>query len=109
GYRRLEPGCRRERLSFMRADAGAAVLVRDSGLRDRVDAPDVRRLELDGVAAAIAAHPSDAPASTVRPHNLAYIIYTSGSTGAPKGVAIEHRHLLASNAARSSFYAELQP
>src|SRR5262249_35019278 len=29
-------------------------------------------------------------------------------TGTPKGVAVEHRHLLASNAARSSFYAELR-
>src|SRR5499427_1927993 len=109
GYLPLDPGYPRERLSFMLADAGAAVLVTHSGLRDRVDAPNVRRLELDGAAAAIAAHPSDAPASTVGPHNLAYVIYTSGSTGTPKGVAIEHRHLLASNAARSSFYAELQP
>src|SRR5262245_14828662 len=93
GYLPLDPGYPRERLSFMLADAGAAVLLTHSGLRDRVDAPDVRRLELDGAAAAIAAHPSDAPASTVGPHNLAYVIYTSGSTGTPKGVAIEHASL----------------
>src|SRR5262249_19829931 len=54
------------------------------------DAPGVRRLELDGEAAAIAAHPQSAPASTVGPHNLAYVIYTSGSTGTPKGVAVTH-------------------
>src|SRR5262244_3155627 len=90
GYLPLDPGYPRERLSFMLADAGAAVLLTHSGLRDRVDAPDVRRLELDGAAAAIAAHPSDAPASTVGPHNLAYVIYTSGSTGTPKGVAVTH-------------------
>src|SRR5215471_363299 len=108
GYLPLDPGYPRERLSFMLADAGAAVLLTHSGLRDRLDAPGVRRLELDRAGAAIAAHPPSAPAGAVGPHNLAYVIYTSGSTGTPKGVAVEHRHLVASNAARSSFYAELQ-
>ncbi|MFG6107337.1 amino acid adenylation domain-containing protein [Leptothoe sp. EHU-05/26/07-4] len=28
------------------------------------------------------------------PEHLAYVIYTSGSTGQPKGVAVEHRHIL---------------
>src|SRR6266536_2599867 len=94
GYLPLDPGYPRERLSFMLADAGAALLLTQSGLRDRVDAPSVRRLELDREAAAIAAHPKSAPASTVGPHNLAYVIYTSGSTGAPKGVAVEHRNVV---------------
>ncbi|OQP87449.1 non-ribosomal peptide synthetase [Rhizobium rhizosphaerae] len=30
-----------------------------------------------------------------RPDDLAYIIYTSGSTGVPKGVAVEHRSVVA--------------
>src|SRR5262245_41197577 len=107
-YLPLDPGYPRERLSFMLADAGAAVLISALRLRDRLDAPGVRRLELDREGAAIAAHPTSAPAGAVAPHNLAYVIYTSGSTGTPKGVAVEHRHLLASNAARSSFYAELR-
>src|SRR5262249_25879407 len=89
-YLPLDPGYPRERLNFMLADAAAAVLLTQSGLRERVDAPGVRRLELDGEAAAIAAHPQSAPASTVGPHNLAYVIYTSGSTGTPKGVAVTH-------------------
>src|SRR6201997_78543 len=108
GYLPLDPEYPAERLAFMLADAGAAVLISATGLRDRVDAPGVRRLELDGAAAAIAAHPKSAPADVLGPHTLAYVIYTSGSTGTPKGVAVEHRHLLASNAARSSFYAELR-
>src|SRR6516225_1071998 len=93
GYLPLDPGYPRERLSFMLADAGAAVLISATGLRDRVDAPGVRRLELDGAAAAIAAHPKRAPADVVGPHNLAYVIYTSGSTGTPKGVAVTHASL----------------
>src|SRR5262249_39929923 len=101
-------GYPRERLSFMLADAGAAVLISASRLRDRLDAPGVRRLELDREGAAIAAHPTSAPAGAVAPPNLAYVIYTSVSTGTAKGVAVEHRHLLASNAALSSFYAELR-
>ncbi|HEX8809488.1 MAG TPA: AMP-binding protein, partial [Xanthobacteraceae bacterium] len=90
GYLPLDPGYPRERLSFMLADAGAAVLISARGLRDRLEAPGVRRLELDGEAAAIAAHPKSAPAAVLGPHNLAYIIYTSGSTGTPKGVAVTH-------------------
>src|SRR5262249_39413508 len=81
-----------DRLSFMLADAGAAVLISASRLRDRLDAPGVRRLELDREGAAIAAHPTSAPAGAVAPHNLAYVIYTSGSTGTPKGVAITHQN-----------------
>src|SRR5262245_8812228 len=89
-YLPLDPGYPAERLSFMLADAGAALLLTQSGLGDRVGAPGVRRLELDGAAAAIAAHPESAPAGAVGPHNLAYVIYTSGSTGTPKGVAVTH-------------------
>src|SRR5262249_54141214 len=60
---------------------------------DRVGEPAARVIELDRAAAAIAAAPSSAPASAVRPQNLAYVIYTSGSTGTPKGVAVTHGRL----------------
>src|SRR5262249_42474594 len=93
GYLPLDPDYLAERLHYMLADAGAAVLISATGLRDRVDAPGVRRLELDGAAAAIAAHPKSAPADVLQPHNLAYVIYTSGSTRTPKSVAVTHASL----------------
>src|SRR6184192_2425632 len=92
-YLPLDPSYPAERLSFMLADAGAAVLITHSALRDRLGGHAVRVVELDSEAAAIAAQPSSAPASAVRPQNLAYVIYTSGSTGTPKGVAVTHGSL----------------
>src|SRR5262249_793905 len=86
-YLPLDPSYPAQRLSFMLADAGARVVITHSALRDRVGEPAARVIELDRAAAAIAAAPSSAPASAVRPQNLAYVIYTSGSTGTPKGVA----------------------
>src|SRR5213078_554708 len=93
-YLPLDPSYPAERLSFMLADAGAAVLITHSALRDRLGGHAARVVELDSEAAAIAAQPSSAPASAVRPQNLAYVIYTSGSTGTPKGVAVEHASLI---------------
>src|SRR5262249_4512672 len=93
GYLPLDPGYPRERLNFMLADAAAALLLTQAGLRERGDPPGGRRLELAGEAPATAAHPKTAPAGAVGPHNLAYVIYTSGSTGTPKGVAVEHASL----------------
>src|SRR5207249_10679824 len=89
-YLPLDPSYPAERLCFMLADAGAAVLITHSGLRDRLGGHAAGVVELDSEAAAIAAQPSSAPASAVRPQNLAYVIYTSGSTGTPKGVAVTH-------------------
>src|SRR6266478_2972358 len=89
-YLPLDPSYPAERLSFMLADAGAAVLLTHSALRDRLGVHSARVVELDREADAIAAQPSLAPAASVQPQNLAYVIYTSGSTGTPKGVAVTH-------------------
>src|SRR5262249_30359085 len=105
-YLPLDPSYPAQRLAFMLADSGAQPLLTTSGLG--LSQPGARVIELDREAGAIAAQPSCAPAVTLKAHNLAYVIYTSGSTGTPKGVGVEHRHILASDAARSSFYPDLQ-
>jgi len=80
-----------DRLGFMLADSRAAVLVTRGALRGAVAVPpEVRVLELDEAAGAVAAEPADEPAAAAWPLALAYVIYTSGSTGAPRGVGVPH-------------------
>jgi amino acid adenylation domain-containing protein len=83
-----------ERVAFVAADSGAAVLVsRDALLADVPLPAGVRVLSLDAAAAELAAEPADDPEIRVTPRNLAYVLYTSGSTGTPKGVAVHHAGL----------------
>jgi amino acid adenylation domain-containing protein/non-ribosomal peptide synthase protein (TIGR01720 family) len=85
-YLPLEPSFPDERLAFLLADAGAAIVVTQSALAPRLgeSLPTVL-LDLepfDGEPAAAS------PAYL--PEGLAYLIYTSGSTGRPKGVMVTH-------------------
>ncbi|MBW4483048.1 MAG: amino acid adenylation domain-containing protein [Tildeniella torsiva UHER 1998/13D] len=74
--------------------AQTPVILSQASLLDRLPATAAHVLCLDRDWDAIVQYPSDNPCPALRPDNLAYIIYTSGSTGQPKGVAVEHRHLL---------------
>jgi amino acid adenylation domain-containing protein len=77
-YVPLNPSHPMDRLELQLAEAGAELLVSESGLISRAPA---------GAAAV-----PDAG-------ELAYIMYTSGSTGTPKGVAVTHTNLAAYTAA----------
>ncbi|HEX2189531.1 MAG TPA: amino acid adenylation domain-containing protein, partial [Longimicrobiaceae bacterium] len=71
-YVPLDPGYPEERLAFMAADSGAALVLDGTPLPP---APSPARAEGENGAG---------------PDDLAYVIYTSGSTGTPKGVMVPH-------------------
>ncbi|HEY0735024.1 MAG TPA: amino acid adenylation domain-containing protein, partial [Herpetosiphonaceae bacterium] len=93
-YVPLDPEYPRERLEFMRDDASIAILVTQASLRAQLAAPAVHVVCLDSDAAEIEAQPEHSPALAIPADTLAYVIYTSGSTGLPKGVMVEHQHLV---------------
>ncbi|MBP1313408.1 non-ribosomal peptide synthetase [Herbaspirillum sp. 1130] len=78
-----------ERLAYIAADSGFALLITHSRLRQRL-VPDrgVQVIELDRLQ--LQPIPVTPPMVALHPDNLAYVIYTSGSTGQPKGAAIGH-------------------
>ena len=87
GYLPLDPSYPRERLAFMRADAGAPVLLTQERLRHTLPAADVDVCCLDTLD--LASEPAtNPPRPDTTAADLAYLIYTSGSTGKPKGVAM---------------------
>ncbi|HEY9242658.1 MAG TPA: amino acid adenylation domain-containing protein, partial [Streptosporangiaceae bacterium] len=90
-YLPLDAGYPADRLGYMLADSGAALVVTHSGLDGRLPAGQARRVRVDELGPVLAAHPATRPVPAAGPADLAYIIYTSGSTGRPKGVMIEHR------------------
>lgn len=92
-YVPLDPAFPAERLTYMLRDSGAAVLLTQNALIDRVGdlGASMQVLSLDGDAALLASQPAHAPQRVTTSDDLAYVIYTSGSTGRPKGVQIPHR------------------
>ncbi|MDQ3257052.1 MAG: amino acid adenylation domain-containing protein, partial [Acidobacteriota bacterium] len=83
-----------ERLRFMVADSGVSHLVTTQSLVNRVPVNVAATILVDADQATISAQPTTPPVDNTLPHHLAYVIYTSGSTGQPKGVLIEHRHVV---------------
>jgi amino acid adenylation domain-containing protein len=86
-YLPLDPAQPPARLSFMLADAGAAVVVTQRRLAPRLPG-SVRVLWVDDDPGG--ADGDGGPAGRPDPAGLAYVVYTSGSTGTPKGVAVTH-------------------
>ena len=110
-YLPVDPVYPAERLAFMLADSGAALLVTGEPWRRSLPplaAPHrpLPRLDVGGEEEA-GAEPSPPPASSRRPapEALAWMIYTSGSTGRPKAVAVSHRGVAALVAAQRRRFA----
>ncbi len=91
-YVPLDPEYPRDRLAFMTADSGAAIVVTESAHADAVAACSASVVRLDADAASLALEPDDRPPGG-SPAQLAYVIYTSGSTGRPKGVMVTHANV----------------
>lgn len=92
-YVPLEPSYPDHRLRDLVAGAQLRLVVAHPGLGARL-APDTRWLALEQgrtTGPAALARPSR---DTARPEDVAYVLFTSGTTGRPKGVEVEHRHLL---------------
>ncbi|MFE1293041.1 amino acid adenylation domain-containing protein, partial [Streptomyces sp. NPDC058751] len=96
-YLPVEPGYPTERIAFMLADAGPALLLCADETADQLPGSHIPRFVLTELLAEAAEQQDDvAPvtdadrAEPLSPHHPAYVIYTSGSTGRPKGVVVEH-------------------
>ena len=91
-YVPMDPGYPAERLRYMLADSGAALLLADSAAAERLGECGVELMVPDGVAE----HASSDGAALSHSFldSLAYVVYTSGSTGTPKGVLGTHRGAL---------------
>ncbi len=92
-YVPLDPDYPRDRLGWMLSDSGAAVLLTERALLERLPPHAAAVLCLDRDGSAFADEPDGVLAGGATLDNLAYVIYTSGSTGTPKGAMIDHRGL----------------
>jgi len=91
-YVPLDPASPPERLSYMLADSGVAVLATQVTVRGKLPAvPGIRVVVVEEARARIEAESAAPVDGGAGPGSLAYVIYTSGSTGRPKGVGVEHR------------------
>jgi non-ribosomal peptide synthetase component F len=92
-YVPLDGGCPPERLFYIVGDAGVAVVLTLSHLRERLQRVGCPHLCVEEIAALVAAEDDRRLTDAEKGdpvEELCYIVYTSGSTGRPKGVAIEH-------------------
>ncbi|MEU2794839.1 amino acid adenylation domain-containing protein, partial [Streptomyces sp. NPDC007100] len=89
-YIPLDPEYPADRLAYMVADSGAAVVLGTGETLTGVEVGSAAAVSLEEAAGAITAEPSGPLALPVTADQLAYVIYTSGSTGRPKGVAVAH-------------------
>ncbi|MBT4835826.1 MAG: amino acid adenylation domain-containing protein, partial [Methylococcales bacterium] len=97
-YLPLDPHYPAERLHYMLTDSSASLLITESNtnalLAQSISDLNTKIIYLDSEQSQIEARSQSKVNVSIRPEQMVYMIYTSGSTGNPKGVCIEHRHLM---------------
>ncbi|MCW2942347.1 MAG: amino acid adenylation domain protein [Actinomycetia bacterium] len=84
-YVPIDPEYPADRIAYMLADSGPALVLTTGGRAQ--DAIDLDHLDLAGRPV------TDPLVGDLRPEHAAYVIYTSGSTGRPKGVVVAHQNV----------------
>ena len=88
----LDPAYPEGRLTYMLEDSGAALLLTQETLEQRLgDSPRTLCLDTEWPRIDAGAEEFTSPLPQALPDHAAYVIYTSGSTGRPKGSLITHR------------------
>ncbi|MGB7604732.1 MAG: amino acid adenylation domain-containing protein, partial [Lutisporaceae bacterium] len=85
-YLPIDPEYPQDRIEYMLQDSGAAILLTQSRIKDKVEF-EGQIIELEDEK--LYQGNVNNIKSNKKPQNLAYVIYTSGSTGKPEGVMIE--------------------
>jgi amino acid adenylation domain-containing protein len=82
------------RLNRLLQDSGAPILITAGLVPPGLEAPSLRRLDLNDLSHSEPEPPSTPPPPLAGPLSPAYLMYTSGSTGTPKGVLVPHRAVI---------------
>src|SRR5207253_7520672 len=110
-YVPVDPEAPPERIAWIVEDTGAPVVLAQRARRAALQAvgrrPAILTLDDAALLETLAAGPQLTEAPPVGADQLVNIIYTSGTTGQPKGVAVEHRSMVAiADAVRARFFAD---
>ncbi len=93
-YVPLDAAYPKERLAYMMADAGAAVVLAHESLAAALPAHSAKLVLFDEHADELTSGGGENLPALTTADNVAYVTYTSGSTGKPKGIAMTQRALL---------------